>query len=277
MIDLARLRSAAIAANVAHERFVEAKKKADANREKKKVERVLEPKLAAAFTAQGAAFLKRFASLEGQFSENLTSDWVALWNLVVADTEETFIVPLETAIETAMMRGAYSQIAAFGLDIAFDLTNERAVDYLEYYAAELVTGINDTTRDYLATIITNGVRDGQSYTQIANVISTRFAEFAGKVKGGSHIRSRAELVSITEVGNAFAEGNRIIVKDLQAGGLAMQKKWLTRGDDRVSKGCLKNQAAGWIDIDEDYPSGDQRPLRFPGCRCDEQYRIAPKA
>jgi hypothetical protein len=52
----------------------------------------------------------------------------------------------------------------------------------------------------------------------------------------------------------------------------MEKRWLTVGDDRVSDGCKDNQRAGWIALNDAFPSGDDRPLRFPGCRCVVQYR-----
>jgi hypothetical protein len=255
----------------------EARRRADSNRERRKIESVLQPQLAAVFADQGTQFLKKFTSLRGEFAESITADdWLPLWYSVVEGTEDAMVIPLEEAIETALYRGAVSQVAAFSLGIEFDLTNERAVAYLDGYAAKLVTGINETTRDYIQTIIVNGVRDGLNYEAMAGQIAGRFAEFAGKVRGPKHIRSRAELISVTEVGNAYSEGNRIIVLDMEAAGLKMQKAWLTRGDDRVSDGCRANQAAGYIDLNTAYPSGHQRPLRFPGCRCDEVYRRKPK-
>lgn len=62
------------------------------------------------------------------------------------------------------------------------------------------------------------------------------------------------------------------VKDMASLGLAMEKSWLTVGDNRVSDGCAENEGAGWIPLDEPFPSGDQAPLRFPGCRCTALYR-----
>ena len=36
----------------------------------------------------------------------------------------------------------------------------------------------------------------------------------------------------------------------------------------ASDGCDENAAAGWLPLAAAFPSGHQRPLRFPGCRCD---------
>lgn len=66
------------------------------------------------------------------------------------------------------------------------------------------------------------------------------------------------------------------MKHLQNAGLEMEKSWLTVGDSRVSEGCAANAAAGWIGLEEEFPSDGtydrQRPPRFPGCRCDILYR-----
>jgi uncharacterized protein with gpF-like domain len=158
-----------------------------------------------------------------------------------------------------------------GMGISFDLKNPRAVNYLRDYGAKLVTKINETTRETLQTLIAQGAEEGWSYKRTASEIISRFEEFAiGKPQ--EHIDSRAHLIAITETGNAYEEGNRITAKDLQDAGIEQEKFWSTVGDDRVSDGCRENEDANWIGIDEEFPSGHQRPMRFPGCRCIALYR-----
>ena len=70
-----------------------------------------------------------------------------------------------------------------------------------------------------------------------------------------------------ETGNAYEEATLIQSQSLQSAGLPMEKYWLTSHDDRVSDGCMENEDVGWIPLDDAFPSGDMRPLRFPGCRC----------
>ena len=36
--------------------------------------------------------------------------------------------------------------------------------------------------------------------------------------------------------------------------------------------CDENEAAGWIDSEEPYPSGDDGPPFHPNCVCEEEYR-----
>ena len=59
-------------------------------------------------------------------------------------------------------------------------------------------------------------------------------------------------------------------------GLDVEKHWSTMGDDKVSDECLLNEQDGedgWIPLEQAHTSGHMHPLRFPGCRCDELYRV----
>lgn len=50
------------------------------------------------------------------------------------------------------------------------------------------------------------------------------------------------------------------------------KRWITACDDLVSDVDEANQAAGWIRIDEPFPSGDQHPPTKAYCSCTLTYR-----
>lgn len=255
-------------------KFLEAATVAQKWRKVRAIESKLEKAMTKAFRAQGKAFSKGFSSLQGEFSEALSDDdWVGIWDDVAGRTVQLFLNPLQRAIQLSLSSAAEELIADVDVEYAFNLKNPRAVEYIEEHGAALVTGINETTRDYLRTIIRNGTDEGWSYNRMARAIAERFTEFAvGKPQ--EHIESRAHLVAVTEVGNAYEAGNEIVVNDLAAAGLRMEKKWDTIGDNRVSDGCRENEQAGWIPIDEAFPSGDMRPLRFPGCRCTVLYRRA---
>jgi SPP1 gp7 family putative phage head morphogenesis protein len=118
--------------------------------------------------------------------------------------------------------------------------------------------IDATTFDGIRNLLTDGIAEGRSHSALAREIRQRFEGFT---------RDRAELIAVTEIGDAYSQGTLIQAGNLRDAGLDMEKSWLTVGDDRVSDGCADNEAAGWIDIDDDFPSGDDAPLRFPGCRC----------
>jgi hypothetical protein len=207
--------------------------------------------------------------------------WLAEWDTVAADTADLLVEPVQLAAEAGMAAGAAELARQLEIDTGFDLTNPRAVEYLAEHGAEYVTGINETTRERIRTIIKEGAAEGASYTEIANRIGEIFREFAGPANVVSVLldnvqRSRAELVAITELGNAYERGTRILIDDLVAGGLEMEKQWWTVHDERVSDGCQTNQDAGWIPVSDAFPSGHQQPLRFPGCRCTCLYRRRPR-
>lgn len=152
------------------------------------------------------------------------------------------------------------------------LPNLRARSYAKKHAAEAVTQINDTTRKEIARIVSDGVKSGASYNDIAKTIKSKFEEFAVP-SPQKHIPNRAVLVAVTELANAYCEGNAQVGDYLQSNGVKMMKAWQTLEDDRVSDGCKENEKAGWIPIDKEFPSGHMHPPRFPGCRCDFMQEI----
>lgn len=147
------------------------------------------------------------------------------------------------------------------------LPNLRAQAYAKKHAAEAVTQINDTTRKEIARIVSDGVKSGASYNDIAKMIKAKFEEFAVPMPQ-KHIPNRAVLVAVTELANAYCEGNAQVGDYLQSNGVKMMKAWQTLEDSRVSDGCKENENVGWIPIDKEFPSGHMHPPRFPGCRCD---------
>lgn len=147
------------------------------------------------------------------------------------------------------------------------LPNLRAQEYTKKHAAEAVTQINDTTRKEIARIVSDGVKSGSSYNDIAKAIKEKFEEFAVPMPQ-KHVSNRAVLVAVTELANAYCEGNAQVGNYLQDNGVNMMKAWQTLEDDRVSDGCKENERVGWIPINKEFPSGHMHPPRFPGCRCD---------
>lgn len=147
------------------------------------------------------------------------------------------------------------------------LPNLRAQEYAKKHAAEAVTKINDTTRKEIARIVSDGVKSGSSYNDIAKAIKNKFEEFAVPMPQ-KHVSNRAVLVAVTELANAYCEGNAQVGNYLHDNGVKMMKAWQTLEDDRVSDGCKENERVGWIPINKEFPSGHMHPPRFPGCRCD---------
>ena len=223
--------------------------------------------LQAAFYAQGDAFV-------GKLQPTLPG-WERLFDQAADETEALFVDPIVQAIKFSLTVGGDAMWRAMQIVGSFDLANPLAVRYVAEHGADMVAGVNNTTKGYLRAVIQQGVDEGWSYDRIAKAITDRYEEFAvGKPQ--LHIDSRAHGIAVTEMGNAYEAGSRIVADSLGAYGLEMEKSWLTVGDGRVcSEQCEINEAQGWIPMAEPFASGHQQPLAHPYCRCTALYRRRP--
>lgn len=240
----------------------------------------LQKELARLFKLQGDHIVAALApTLRAYFSEagaslteaGLDSDFDSVFDKAALSTSADMLDALDTAVRAVLITGGNDIIKTLGGGIAFNIDNKRAKQYIANYGGDLITAIDDTTRDDIKRLLRAGVANGTSYSEIAREIKARYVQMAvGKPQ--EHIRSRAELIAVTELGNAYQAGNLAAVETIADKGFALQKRWLTVGDDKVSEGCKKNADQDWIPLDTEFASGDARPLRFPGCRCVAQYR-----
>ena len=243
----------------------------------KPIETKLARQMATAFRAHRTVFMQEFGRVgpgilgEASGPPAIEGALEAAYQATLAD----FFAPIEEAAGAAIAAAAKHRVAEFGIDYAFDLKNPRAVQAIKNRAAAAVTNIDATTRDEIARIITQGMEEGYNYQQVARDITAKYDEFGLTVPAGKHIRNRAELIAVTEAAEAYETGNRLVIDEMTAVGLEMEKQWSTVGDDRVSAGCRENSQAGWIPVDQPFPSGHQHPPRFPGCRCATLYRRRP--
>ena len=238
------------------------------------LETKLETQLAVLFKRQGSTLVRSLTRLRSYFREGIEEDFDTIFDRVTLDTSADMAEAIQKTYEAALLAGGKALIAEFNSSIVFSLTNPRAIAYTQDYAADLITGIDETTKKDIRSIIVAGVQNGNSYTQIASQIKARYKQFAVGVPQ-KHIRSRAELIAVTEAGNGYQRGNLAAAYAMKESGLLLEKSWRNVGDRRVSQGCKDNTAAGWIALDDAFPSGHDCPLRFPGCRCTSLYRRKP--
>lgn len=261
-----------------------------AARKRARMEDKLQAAMAKAFRAQGRAFVRELRAVAASYpagtpvaeswrswvDPDLTNldeaarwgDWVSKFEAAATKTLELFTGPLDGATTSAILLGAKAVLGTIRVAVGFDLKNPRAVAWLKANpAAQRVAGINETTRGYIAALVDRAVEDGANYNELARRISERFEEMAAG-RPQDHIDSRAHLIAVTEVGDAYTAGNLMAGQAIEDAGIPMEKAWDTIGDGKVSDGCQENAAAGWLPLGDAFPSGHQRPLRFPGCRCD---------
>jgi hypothetical protein len=239
------------------------------------IETTLQTKLSKLFVKQGNAVARRLRPISKYLSESAASDFDDLFDDAIFDTSADMQAAIETTTNASVLIGGKSLISDFKSKLVFSLTNPRAVAYTKDHAATAIAGIDQTSKNDIRRLVVLAVEHGTSYSELARQIKARYSQFAVGVPQ-QHIRSRAELIAITETGNGYQAGNFAAARMIEDGGVTLEKHWYNRGDDRVSDGCKENTAAGWLAIDKAFPSGDMTPLRFPGCRCAAQYRRKKK-
>lgn len=217
------------------------------------------------FRRQGRTLLRELAKRRQVFTESAEDDAImAAFDAAANDPE--MMAWLETYGSAAFAEAMMATGTFLALDAAFELPFPEATTYARRRSAELVRGLDATTRESLRTMVATATEKGWSYNRLAAEIRLKFDGFAGKMPQ-QHIQTRAHMVAVTELGQAYEEGNAAAAKAVQAVGIALEKAWLTVGDDRVDPSCSANEGAGWIPLDDPFPSGVMHPLDHPGCRC----------
>lgn len=78
--------------------------------------------------------------------------------------------------------------------------------------------------------------------------------------------------STDQQGNIYIQQSFVQAQDLQSAGIEMEKSWSAVDDGKDCESCKKNEQAGWIPLNQAFPSGHQIPLAHAGCRCDLRIR-----
>ena len=250
------------------------------------LERRLAADMRRAFRAQRRELLRRLDSARPRgFVEAARpeEDWIQLmlprifpvaFDEAALATLELFTRPLDAAMRQALAEGSRVAIADLHAEISFDLTNTRARTFLDGRAQRQLEFINGTTKRNLSAIIADGVRAAKSYTAIAKEIRAYYPETAKKLNY-RHIPDRATGIAVYELGAAFEQGNYDIASEMQSAGLTMEHAWLTVGDERVRPEHVGNEAAGWLPLNQAFPTGHMMPPTDGQCRCASLFRRAP--
>ena len=149
-------------------------------------------------------------------------------------------------------------IAETGVDVSFDLENPRAVKWVKDHALEDSTSYSDTMKSDISDVISAGVDAGDTIDEISGGISQFFEDQSD---------FRAMRIARTEVIDSYAAGS---MEGYRQSGVVVGKEWLLGGDNDSCDICEENAAAGTIDLDAAFPSGDDAPTAHPNCECDIQ-------
>lgn len=136
-----------------------------------------------------------------------------------------------------------------------DQVNDRAVAAANDQAAELVSQITEATRDMLRRTISDALKENVGTDALIQRIqdSTAFSE------------KRSALIAHTEVRDANERGVLEGLRGARSAGVSLKKEWLLGPNPCPI--CQDNADEGPIDLDDDFPSGDDAPTAHPNCEC----------
>ncbi len=171
----------------------------------------------------------------------------------------TSIAPLRfpvTSVETDEFNDAIEQAikgAAASMNVGKLVVDDAVSRWLRDNSLTKLTGDFSTTSiNRLRDAVADAWDAGGSFEQITRAIQDTFQDFSD---------TRAGMIAQTEVNDAYNNGR--IYTAVNAG--FDQKAWDPDGE--ACELCMGNVDAGWIGIDEDFPSGDMAPTAHPNCDC----------
>lgn len=143
---------------------------------------------------------------------------------------------------------AQTVLTSLPIGVNWNLINERAANWASQYTYELVSGINDTSRQYLQDAVSRYYRDAQTIGELEDSLMGAF----GPV--------RSEMIAVTEITRASSQGEHALVEEVRAQGIQMREIYNTNNDELVCPICAPmNQ--------KEITNEDQRPPLHPRCRC----------
>lgn len=153
--------------------------------------------------------------------------------------------------------------AAIGVD--WDLINLDAMEWARQFVGELITGITETTRKGVQSIISSWIESGDPFQSLVQRLldDDRFP----------YGRMRAELIASTEVTRAYYQAN---LETWKNSGVVELHEWRTAADDRVCPICrpLGGLDKGTVPVQAKlgeefiHPDGTSyTPPAHPRCRC----------
>lgn len=229
------------------------------------------------FREQKRTFMNEFKRMATDFREARNGPTKAKVDKAWGKAEKrgkNLIKAIDRNSREAVRKGAKSamvDLSAAEYGISFNLQDPLAQKFLKDNGVKKVKGINKTTRGRIQTVLNKAAKEGWSYKQTAEEIAAIF-DSSVTVTSGSVI-SRAELIAVTEMGEAYEAGRQAVLDKFDKAGLDTEKMWITVGDEKVCTVCAPNGSAGWIKGKDAFPSGHDRPLGHPACRCDMGVRV----
>ena len=160
---------------------------------------------------------------------------------------------LAQALRTALVQSAFAKYGITG-----GLDSIRGEQWLLSHGAELVTQINEFTRERMAKMLADSFRAGESIEQIAAKLSASFDDMSAY---------RARRIALTETSKAWSYAEMQSAYEMEGAGYTMVKEWLLGPMHPRYDICDHNHEEGAIPLKRPFSSGDMAPPQHPNCGC----------
>lgn len=243
-------------------------------------ERIKARKLVSILSKQKESFCMHLESKKKSFSLKQGEDIEYVVDVWIATIASEIPDYLNYVLPGVMIEGAKEPIKRYkkelphGYSLAFDIDSSPASEYLASMSDLMLSTRNGsillTTRDELRNILSQGVKEGLSYTEIASQIRGTDPFVFSK--------TRAKLIAVNEVGRAYGWANHEPWRILSADYI-MEKEWNTSGDEKVRPEHAQNGSDGWIPFESTFSGtgDDYAPSTVDfNCRCTSVHRIVGK-
>lgn len=135
----------------------------------------------------------------------------------------------------------------YRISLDWSLVNAKAMEWARKYTGQLITRVNDTTRDNVRQAVANWIEVGGKLSDLTRALEPTFG------------RKRSELIAQTETTRAYAEANE---RQWKGSGLVEEWEWRTARDERVCSLICGPLHGKRFEIGK----GPDMPAH-PGCRC----------
>jgi len=174
----------------------------------------------------------------------------AMWAGLAASLKQILLPSFEKMMGDAA-QDAMAQLP-FSVGVDLDAINAEVSEWANEYVGELVTNVNDTTKDRVRVAVQNWVDAGGDMPALVSKMNDIF-----------DAPWRAKMVAVTEVTRAFAYAKEKAWSDSR---VIKKKRWQTAADDLVCPICGPLQGVTRT-LGKAFPGGIENPPAHPNCRC----------
>jgi len=184
-------------------------------------------------------------------AKGLASDILGLgiWDRLNQALKGLLLPIFENMFSEAMI-DALAELPDTGIDR--DALEISAADWAREYVGDLITGIDDTTKERVRSTVANWIEAGEAFPELEKRMMDVFDS-----------EWRARTVAVTETTRAFAYARE---QTWSASRVIKKKQWQTANDELVCPICGPLQ--GEIRrIGSSFSGGIDNPPAHPNCRC----------